>query len=265
MNEDHNHSAECTGVVSTGPIVLSESAKIDPIQDMDLHAVMAYIESLCKKARRGNAESAREVFWIATKATSQLEAIVEQHPNILHGVPLTDAPAIVGKTGIQSQKDITALATKFGLKPERKMRKDANAKIRKMVEVIAAVLNEQRRKGADDNLSVSAVPLSEILSDDGWMPGVNGPLWKGWKRAATFLPAPSRANAHSWWSVAEALLQKRYPTEGGKWFQHPKILKLVGKSKRAGEIDTDEARGTVKKGFRDRFFEAVERLSALTP
>lgn len=261
-DQEQNRPTEAMGIPQTAEIVLSLFPKINPIQDLDLHAVMTYLESVCKSAKKGNPDSAREVYWIAMKATKELKSIVERHSGILKGLPLTDAPVIMGCNGISNGKGITKLAATFGVTREREMSKKANPEIRKLVEKLAAKLNRQRLLGADDSPHEPDVPLSEILSGKGWRPGKGAPLWKGWKDAAQFLPAPSKNNSVTakWWKVAEAFLQKRYPTEGGKWFQHPYILKLAGKAKRADQIDTDEARGTVRKAIYARFIEAVARL-----
>lgn len=265
MNDQEiNHPTEHMGIPQTAEIVLSPCPQIAPIQDLDMHAVMTYLASVCKRAKKGIPDSAREVYWIAMEATRELKLIVEGHSDILHGLPLTDAPVIMGRNGVSNGKDITKLAATFGVTWERKMRKNANPEIRKFVEKIATKLNRQRLLGADDSPQSSAVTLSKILSEKGWRPGKGAPLWKGWKHAAQFLPSPSKNKSVTakWWEVAEAFLHKKYPTEGGKWFQHPCILKLAGKAKRAGEIDTDEARGTVKKAIYARFIEAVARLQS---
>lgn len=263
-DQEQTRPTEHMGIPKAAEIVLSLFPEIDPIQDLDLHAVMTYLASVIKRAKKGNSDAAREVYWIAMKATKELQSIVERHSGILHGLPLTDAPVIMGRNGIANEKDITAQAAIFGVKWERKMRKDANPEIRKLGEKIAAELNRQRLLGADDSPQDSDVPISKILSEKGWRPGKGAPLWKGWKHAAQFLPSPSKNKAVTgqWWEVAEACLQKHYPTEGGKWFQHPEILKLAGKANRADEIDTDEARGTVRKAIYDRFIEAVDRLQS---
>jgi hypothetical protein len=252
MNED---------ISSRQGIDISDGEKLNPIQGLDMHKVMLYLDSLSKRAEKGSDEAAREVFWIALRATIELEGIVAKRPGFLQGLPLNNVPVVMGDTGIREGKDIQLWAKKYCATWERKMRRDANPKVRDFVEGIAAELNRIRTFGGDDSRNSQVVPILEVLSVKGWRPGPGGKKLKGWRQAAKFLPPPSESDALIWWAVAEARLAEEFSTkECPQWFQHPRIAEVCGPLKKYGIVDTDRARGAFRKAIRDRFLEAVQRI-----